>query len=99
MSKSLLPLPPQLVEGTGHRPQAGMRNTAERPSLTRSFCCCHLSGGKHPCCRQSSPGDLGGSPSLWDYQLHYDTQSTKLPLWHFKNFLFFLQIKLTPATV
>lgn len=33
MSKLLLPLPPQLVEGTSHSMLAGMKNTAGRPSL------------------------------------------------------------------
>lgn len=68
MTKSLLPLPPQLVEGTGHRPLAGMRIAAESPSLL-VFLLLSPHQGKVPLLLAIFPGDLGHSPSPWGCQL------------------------------
>lgn len=87
MTKLLLPLPPQLVEGTGHRPLAGMRNAAERPILLKSSSCSHLIRGKYPCCWPSSQG----TQVTCSCQLQGDMHSAKLSLGYLKNIYFFLR--------
>ena len=79
MSKSLLPLPPQLVEGTSRSTLAGMRNTAERPSLLVFLLLSPLLG-KVPLLLATFPGGLDPCPFPWCCQLESDTQSTKLSL-------------------
>lgn len=88
MSKSLLPPPPQLVEGTSHKTLAGMRNVAERPRLLVLLLSPHL--GKVPLLLATFPGELGHFLSLWGCQIEGDTHSTKLSLGIKKNFFFFV---------
>lgn len=87
MSKSLLPLPPQLVEGTSHRTLASMRNSAERPRLLGLLLSPH--SGKVPLLLATFPGDLGHSLSPWGCQLESDRHSAELSLGIFKYLIFY----------